>query len=98
MPRDMPRHRQRPPNGFSQPAMFGDKPPVTIRPTPPRAPRQNRRQFAVIARVIFQARMHRTHEHTVAQRDEAEVERCEQVRVERMRSGVGHGERHQTGV
>ncbi|HST28985.1 MAG TPA: DUF924 family protein [Rudaea sp.] len=33
--------------------------------------------------MIFKARVHRTHQHAIGQRAEAEVERCEQVRIGR---------------
>ena len=79
----MPRHRQAcRANGFSQPSMFGAMPPVTIRPTPPRARSAKiRGELVEIARVILEARVHRAHQHAVGQRREAEVERCEEVRV-----------------
>jgi hypothetical protein len=63
-----------------QPATFGAKPPVTIRPTPPRALGEIGGQARKRLAAVLQAGVHRAHQHAVLQRGEAEVERGEQVR------------------
>ena len=70
--------------------MFGEKPPVTMSPTPPRARGEVGGELAEVARVVFQARVHRTHQHPVRKCREAEIERGEQVRIGRG-GRVGHG-------
>jgi hypothetical protein len=58
--------------------MLGAKPPVTIRPTPPRArSAKNAAMRRMLA--VFQAGVHAAHQHAVLQRGEAEVQRGEEV-------------------
>ena len=59
---------RRPPNGFSQPSMFG-------------ALRKVGGQLVEIAGAILQAGMHRTHQHPVGQGHMAKIERGKQVWV-----------------
>ena len=59
--------RSVPPKGLSQPARFGEKPPVTIRPTPPAArSREVGRQLREVGDLVLQAGVHRAHQHAVA--------------------------------
>ena len=63
------RHDSLPANGFSQPTMLGAKPPVTIRPDAAgRALGEIRRELREVARAVLEPRVHRAHQHPVAQR------------------------------
>ena len=78
MSRNVPRHRQAAAERF-QPA--GDVRRQTAGHHQPdataRALGEIRGKLVVVARVILQARVHRTHQHAIGQRDEAEIERRE---------------------
>jgi hypothetical protein len=92
MPRDMPRHRQ--------PAAERLEPAGDVRrqtaghhqaDATARTFGEVRRELVVVARMILKARVHRTHQHTIGQRDEAQIERREQMwKMGMCAGGVGH--------
>ena len=89
--RDVPRHRQATrkglqPTGNIRRKAAGDHEPNAAA----RARREIRSEFAEIARMVFQTRVHRAHQHAVGQGAEAQIQRSEQVRIRRG-GRVGHG-------
>ena len=71
-----------PANGLAQPARLGAMPPVTSRPgAAARARGEIRREFAEIARAIFEPGVHRTHDDAIRQARETQIERGKQARI-----------------
>src|SRR5690606_33684229 len=69
-------------SGASCPTRLGEKPPVTMRPTPPSARSAKiSGKFVDVPEPVFQAGVHGAHQHPVFQFSKTEIEGFQQVGV-----------------